>query len=368
MKRIGAVTAICLWATVLGFAGNGNWEDWMRIGYESWTAGKRAEALAFWEQAGQDADLAKHPETMAAQVFNRASALLWAGQTGEAEVAFRKALRLQEGLYGQVSPEVASSLHSLALLCLQTGRPEEAKSWNTRALEMRRALYGHQHPTVAGSLNISAEVLRTEGRQREAVAAWREGIAICERNPCPDSLWGGMLNNLGRLLGASETTWLEAEDYCLRGRLILEKAFGPRHPYVALALTNLAEMKRKKGKYLEAEAMYLSALKIQREAWPGAHPDTAQTLNELGWLMADKRRFSEAASFFEPAVRMREELFGPDSPLVAKTLAGYAVVLRKTGHRKQAAACSKRAQAIVERHPELRRNSYSIDVMAWKPE
>jgi tetratricopeptide (TPR) repeat protein len=231
---------------------------------------------------------------------------------------------------------------------------------------MRKTLYGPQHSTVAGSLNISAEVLRTEGRQREAVAAWREGIAICGRTPCPDSLLGGMLNNLGRILGASATTWREAEDYCLRGRLILEKAFGPRHPYVALALTNLAELERKKGKYEEAEAMYRSALEIQREAWPGPHPDTAQTLNKLGWLMADERRFSEAASFFEPAVRMRETLFGLDSPLVAKTLAGYAAVLRKTGHRKQAAAYSKRAQAIVERHPELQRNSYSIDVSVWQ--
>ena len=366
MKRIGAVTAICLWATVLGFAGNGNWEDWMRMGYESWTAGKRAEALGFWQQAYQDADLAKHPETLAALEFNRAGALLWFGQAAESEVGFRKGLRLQESLYGQVSPEVASSLHSLAVLCIQAGRPEEAKSWNTRALEMQRALYGSPHSTVAGSLNILAEVLRTEGRQREAASAWREGIAVCERNPCPDWLLGAMLNNFGRMLGGSEATRREAEEYVLRGRLIMEKAFGPRHPYVALALTNLAELERRKGKYVEAEALHRSALEIQREAWPAAHPDTAQTLHDLGLLMAEQRRFLEAASFFEPSAAMREMLFGPDSPVLAKTLVEYAGVLRITGHRKQAAACSKRALAIVERHPELRRNSYSVDVSAWK--
>ena len=218
---------------------------------------------------------------------------------------------------------------------------------------------------MAGSLNILAEVLRSEGRQREAASAWREGIAICERNPGCGWLLGAMLNNFGRILGASEATRREAEENCLRGRLILEKALGPRHPYVALALTNLAEIERRKGKFVEAEAMYRSAWEIQRETWPAAHPDTAQTLDGLGWLMADQRRFSEAAFFFESAAAMREALFGPDSPVLARTLSAYAAVLRKTGHRKQAAACLKRAQAIVERHPELNRNSYSVDVSAW---
>ncbi len=336
------------------------------MGYESWAAGNRAEALDFWQRAYQDAELAKHPETLAALEFNRSSALLWFGRTGEAEAGFRKALQLHESLYGQMSPGVASSLHSLAVLCVLDGRTEDAKMWNRRALEIGRTLYGYQSRSVAGSLNILAEVLRSEGRQQEAASAWREGIAICERNSECDWLLGAMLNNFGRILGASETTRREAEENCLRGRLILEKALGPRHPYVALALTNLADIERRKGKYVESEAIYRSALEIQREAWPSTHPDTAQTLDGLGWLMADQRRFSEAASFFESAARMREALFGPDSPVLAKTLSAYSAVLRKTGHRKQAADCLKRAQAIIQRRPELNRNSYSVDVSAWK--
>jgi tetratricopeptide (TPR) repeat protein len=366
MKPLVAAASICLWGAALGFGDKPNWEDWTQMGNEAWEAGKRAEALGFWQQAHRDADLGKHPETLAILEFNRANALLWFGRTGEAEAGLRTALRLQESLHGHVSPEVASSLHTLAVLCVQTGRPEEAKLWNTRALEMQRTLYGPQHHTVAGSLNILAEVLRTEGREQEAASGWREAIAICERNPCPDWLVGAMLNNFGRTLGGSEATRRQAEEYVLRGRLILQKALGPRHPYVALTLTNLAEIDRRDGKYAEAEALYRAALEIQQEAWPAAHPDTAQTLHDLGLLMAAQRRFSEAAAFFETAATMREALFGPDSPVLAKTLVEYAGVLRKTGHRKQAAACSKRAQAIVERHPDLRRHSYSVDVSAWK--
>jgi len=368
MRRLGAVTAVVLWVSAPGPAYNQNWEDWVRMGNESWAAGRQTDALGYWQRAYQDPERVKHPETLAALEFNRATALQWFGRIGEAEAGFLRALAWQESLYGESSPGVASTLHSLALLCVRAGRLREAKSWNTKALELQRALYGPEHPSVANSLNILAEVLRMEGRQREAVSALREAIAICERSACSSSLLGVMLGNLGRMLGAKDATRQEAGEYCLRGRLILEKQLGSRHPYVALALTNLAELERRKRKYPEAEALFRSALEIQREAWPATHPDTAKTLHDLGALMAEQRRFSEAASFFEPAVRMREALFGSDSLVLAETLAAYAAVLRKTGHRGQAQAYSNRAQAIVKRHPEFSSNSYSVDVSLWKPQ
>jgi tetratricopeptide (TPR) repeat protein len=365
MSRFGKLAAI-LWLATLGFAGDQSWEDWVRMAYESWTAGDRANALELWERAYHDPENANHPETMATVEFNRATALLWFGRIGEAEAGFLRALTRQESLYGQSSPGVASTLHCLALLCVRAGRPQEAKSWSKRALEIQKALYGAQHPSVASTLNILAEVLMTEGRQREAVSAQQEAITICERTACSDWLMGVMLGNLGRMLGASDATRGQAEEFCLRGRLILEKTLGARHPYVALAFTNVAELDRRNGKYGEAEAMLRNALDIQREVWPPTHPDTAKTLFDLAWVMAEQRRFSEAASFFEQAAVMREALFGPDSLYMAETLGAYAAVLRKTGHRKQAAAYSSRAQAIAERDPAFRRRIYSVDVRSWE--
>jgi tetratricopeptide (TPR) repeat protein len=224
MRRLGTVAAVFLWAAMLGFADGQNWEDWVRMAHESWTAGNRTEALDLWQRAYQDAEASKHPDSFAVLEFNRATAFLWFGRYAEAEAGFRRALSLQEGLYGESSPGVASTLHSLALLCVRTGRLEEAKSWNRRALEIQRSLYGPQHPSVANSLNVLSEVLRNEGRQREAASALQEAIAICERNACSNWLLGVMLGNLGNMLGANDVTRQEAEEYCLRGRQILEKA------------------------------------------------------------------------------------------------------------------------------------------------
>jgi len=367
MMRFRATAIITTWLiATAGFAGDRNWEDWIRIGHEAWTGGNRAEALRCWQRAHEDSEVATHPASSAALEFNLATALLWFGRTGEAEAGFRKALTLQERTHGPSHPELASTLQSLAVLSVQNGRLAEAKSWVRRSLEIRKNVYGPEHPIVASSLNTLAGMLREEGRLEEAAAAWRDAIAICEQSSGSEQLLGLVLVNFGRMLVASGLARREAEEYCLRGRLILEKALGADHPYVALALEALGEIRRREGQYREAETLYGRALRIQRDAWPAAHPDTAQTLHELGRLMTDQRRFGEAATLFKEALAMREGLFGPDSPLIGQTLAGYAAVLGKTGHRKQAAAYLRRARAIAELNPGFRRSDHSVDVSAWK--
>lgn len=135
MRRLVTLAAISYIGT-LGFAGDQSWEDRVRMAYESWTAGDRANALELWERAYHDPEKPNHPEAIAAMEFNRATALLWFGRIGEAEAGFHRALTRHESIYGHSNPGVASTLHSLALLCVRAGRPEEAKSWSRRALEI----------------------------------------------------------------------------------------------------------------------------------------------------------------------------------------------------------------------------------------
>src|SRR2546425_63431 len=97
MKESRAVAVMTLWLTVaFGFAGDRNWQDWIRMGHEAWGQGNQAEALRYWQLAHEDSEVAKHPLTAAALEFNLATALLWFGRAAEAEAGFRKALTLQE--------------------------------------------------------------------------------------------------------------------------------------------------------------------------------------------------------------------------------------------------------------------------------
>jgi tetratricopeptide (TPR) repeat protein len=151
MKNSRAAAVIATWLTAALVGGDRNWEDWIRMGHEAWRAGKQAEALKCWQRAHEDSEVAAHPTSAAALEFNLATALLWFGRTVEAEAGFRKALALQERTYGPSHPDVATTLQSLAVLCVKAGRPAEAKFWVRRSLEIRKNVYGPEHPAVAGS-------------------------------------------------------------------------------------------------------------------------------------------------------------------------------------------------------------------------
>ena len=56
---------------------------------------------------------------------------------------------------------------------------------------------------------------------------------------------------------------------------IKEKALGPDHPEVALALNNLAELYRDQGRYAEAEPLLKRALAIRKKVFGPDHPIVA---------------------------------------------------------------------------------------------
>ena len=76
----------------------------------------------------------------------------------------------------------------------------------------------------------------------------------------------------------------EAIPLAQRTLTIREKALGPDHPDVAVALNNLAELYRVQGRYADAEPLYKRALAIREKALGPDHPDVAQSLNNLAVL------------------------------------------------------------------------------------
>ena len=99
-----------------------------------------------------------------------------------------------------------------------------------------------------------------------------------------------------------------------------EKAFGPDHPKVASALSNLAGLYRSQDHYAEAEALYQRALTIEEKASGPDHPDVAFLLKQLAGLYVDQRRYTDAEALYQRALAIREKALGPDHPDVAVSL------------------------------------------------
>ena len=100
----------------------------------------------------------------------------------------RKNLELAQLTFGDGSLPVATALHQLGEAQLHRGEQEQAESSIQEALRIRRKLLGNEHLDVARTLCRLGRVLHALWKTPEAQAAYREGLAICQRHPGGKSL------------------------------------------------------------------------------------------------------------------------------------------------------------------------------------
>jgi serine/threonine-protein kinase len=123
-----------------------------------------------------------------------------------------KALELHRSEWVDEHPDVATSLHNLAVLQYAKGDYDGAEPLLREALAMRRRLLGEEHTLVAGSLNDLGMVLWHKGDHDDAEPLYREGLAILEKVLPPDhpdlrktvERYASLLREMGRDAEAEE--------------------------------------------------------------------------------------------------------------------------------------------------------------------
>ena len=139
-------------------------------------------------------------------------------------------------------------------------------------------------------------------------------MAIGEKNAdTNDAALATALNNLAQLYRLLARYTL-AEPLYLRALTILEKAFGPKHPEVALPLTNLATQYYDQSRLSAAEPLLSKALRIQEESLGPVHPDVAATLNNLAAVAAADGQLRRPNSSTAGVLRSRKRSSGRSIP------------------------------------------------------
>ena len=135
-----------------------------------------------------------------------------------------------------------------------------------------------------------------------------------------------------------------------RALVIQERNSGPDHPYVAQALSDLAQLLvLTSSRFSEAEQLLRRALTIQETSLGPNHAYVANTLTGLAQLLQATNRFSEAEPLYRRALAIRESTFGPDHMPVAVSLNAVARILAETNRLSDAEPLIRRALAIQER-------------------
>src|SRR5207248_418665 len=112
--------------------------------YGTWAQCQRLlpQALAAAEHIEQQMPF----EESARLLFETASYLHDHAHYREAEPLYQRALRIREQQLGPEHPDVAASLHNLAILYHQQGKYREAEPLYQRALRIREQQLGPEHP------------------------------------------------------------------------------------------------------------------------------------------------------------------------------------------------------------------------------
>lgn len=130
---------------------------------------------------------------------------------------------------------------------------------------------------------------------------------------------------------------------------IREKALGPEHPDVGVALNDLARLYDAQGRYGDAEPLYKRSLDIAEKSLGADSPVVAERLLALAHLNYWVDRYAEAEPLFRRALQIREKILGADHPDTLDSLLRLARNSYYWGHYADAASVYQRLLASRER-------------------
>ena len=254
------------------------------------------------------------------------------------------------------APDLATSLHNLAVTLRDLGRSEDALNAGEGALALRRELAADRPdvftPYLASSLDNVANMLSDLGRREDALNAAQEARDLFRTLAAdrPDAFNPDLamsLNNLASkllFLGRGEDALNAAQEaVVLHRQLAADRPDGFTHK-LALSLITLATTLSERGRREDA----LNAAQEARDLFrtlaadrPDAfNPDLAMSLNNLASKLLFLGRREDALNAAQEAVALRRQLAAdrPDAfnPDLAMSLNDLAAVLYDLGGREDA--------------------------------
>jgi tetratricopeptide (TPR) repeat protein len=269
------------------------------------------------------------------------------GQYPEAEKNLRAALELQQRIYGNSDPRVATTLKDLARELSDGGDLNAAIPLMRSAVAMQRALRGSEpYPDLAEVLNDMGVLLWRHGDLDEAEKFYRESLAMKRKllgDKHPEIAAG--LENVAMSL-QDKGDLAGAEDMYRQSLTMRRELLGENHPEVGRTLQNLASLQYDRGNTGEAIANMREVLSIYRKVYPADHPETARVLNALGFRLMIAKEIDEADRDLTEGLAMRRRLFDENSPDVASSLSNMALLRVTEGRFSEALEMAQRAKGI----------------------
>jgi CHAT domain-containing protein len=275
------------------------------------------------------------------------------GKYSAGEQLIQQVYTLHEQSLGPRHLDVAKDLGMLADFYTFQGRYAEAESLRKRSLSIKEANLPPEDPEIAVGLSGLGQLYEVQGRYDEAEPLYRRALELSTkridlgRNAIYAELPGDDFRRLGQLY-TTQGRFAAAEPLLRRALAMGEQYLGPRHPFVALVLMNLANMYKSGGRLDQAEEYYKRALKIQEQTLGSKNPHMALGLYNLALVYAERRRFAEAGPMLDRAIAVFQATgYGPR--VEAEAHQSRAQIAWLEGHREDALKELSKALELAER-------------------
>jgi len=224
----------------------------------------------------------------------------WKENYARADSLLGLSVRELESRAGDRTVESSEALEEQAGNRVKMGDLTGADSLFREAVAVRRRVLGDNHPLVARALENQSFFLLRTGRVDQTIEGLKKVLAIRQRGAGDESA------PVGR-------TWLslapvytkakrdrEAESAFDNGLRILRKRLGPRHPDLAPALRDYADLRLRQNRLDDALKLAREALSIRMESLGASSPGTIA----LQVTVADLLRAKKAWSLYPEAEQL----------------------------------------------------------------
>ena len=160
----------------------------------------------------------------------------------DAAMVLRRAVAIQERVFGPMHPRVASAVNDLGAVAQNRGDLDEAETAFMRMAGIYRTVYGEKHYLIGIAMSNLATVYVLRHDPRRAEPLYRQAIAMFTETQSPQHLNTGIGRiKLGRAL-VGQSRYAEAETELLAGYDILTKQTSPSVPWLRAAREDLVKL------------------------------------------------------------------------------------------------------------------------------
>jgi tetratricopeptide (TPR) repeat protein len=239
------------------------------------------------------------------------------GKQQEADQAAAEAVSMLEARRGPPDFAVASSFNNLGALVYAQGDLERAERFFTRARDAYRSLAGPSDLRLATVLYNLAGVYIEKRLYAAAGPLYHRVLAIREQTLGPaDPLLAEVWNGLG-FLCLQQKKYKEAATWLEKATNLFESSAGA-DAFAAVALGNLAMVRRLDGDFEQSESLYQRALASEERHFGQDHPEIATTLLSLSALYRARGNSTKAVEADRRALALIERSLGESDPLAAQ--------------------------------------------------